>query len=164
MEKRPRSSWLSLQGYNERTLPLKAQWYGKRGNAFMGRTDDYSLPLYREKGYVLDKQYLEPEMWQFLEYRQDGITIDPPTFRIRPSQLVREVLNAFGGRTSWEGSSSDLATMLDTTRSGVPRTPKVLSEKIREPETRAALASYGILVDRRRANGKRLITLTRTTG
>lgn len=44
------------------------------------------------------------------------------------------------------------------------RTPKVLSEKIREPATRAALASYGVLVDRRRAHGKRLITLTRTTG
>ena len=67
MERRRKTDWLLAQGYRPGTLSPTVTWYAP-GREFRGRTDDYTLNLYRGKGFVLDKKYLDPQLWHELEY------------------------------------------------------------------------------------------------
>ena len=79
MEKTRKTDWLIAQGYRLSTLPPTVTWYAP-GRELRGRTDDYTLNLYRSKGFVLDRKYLEPQLWHELEYRtiRPRMTIEPP--------------------------------------------------------------------------------------
>ena len=65
MERTRKTDWLLAQGYRLSRLPFKITWYtidkvsGKE-REFISRTDDYNLGLYRSKGYVLDRKFLDP--------------------------------------------------------------------------------------------------------
>ena len=73
MERTRKSDWLIAQGYRTTTIPPIVTWYlidkdsGKE-RELRGRTDDYTLNLYRGKGFVLDRKYLDPQLWNELEY------------------------------------------------------------------------------------------------
>jgi len=58
----PISVWLFMQGYHASSLPPSVTWYAP-GREFIGRTDHYTLNLYRGKGYVLDKRFLDQGIW-----------------------------------------------------------------------------------------------------
>ena len=73
MEKRPRAVWLFMQGYHHSSLPPMVIWYGK-GKSFRAMADDYTIGLYRGKGYVLDELFLDPVLWENLEYNQEKRT------------------------------------------------------------------------------------------
>ena len=143
MEKRPRPIWLFMQGYHEASLPPMVQWYAK-GRTFKGRSDSYTLGLYRGKGFVLDERFLDPMLWSALEYRRqlvdlqrahNGTKAPCPTIiehkanlkrgqpLRRASALAREVISLMGEREAWQGSASDLLGLIDSTRNGVPGDP-----------------------------------------
>ena len=55
------------------TIPHIVTWYlidknTGRERELKGRTDDYTFNLYRAKGFVLDRKYLDPQLWNELEY------------------------------------------------------------------------------------------------
>ena len=54
--------WLFMQGYHSSSLPPRVTWYVP-GRDFTGRTDNYTMDLYRGNGYVLDKLFLDPRLW-----------------------------------------------------------------------------------------------------
>ena len=58
----PNSVWLFMQGYHSTSLPPRVTWYTPDPE-FSGRTDNYPLDLYRGKGFVLYKLFLDPSMW-----------------------------------------------------------------------------------------------------
>ena len=55
------SVWLFMQGDHANSLPPRVTWY-PHDREFIGRTDHYTLNLYRGKGYVLDKTFLDQGM------------------------------------------------------------------------------------------------------
>jgi len=67
---------------------LNGTWLYSKGSEFKGRTDNYTLDLYRGKGYVLDKKYLDPQLWHELEYG-----IPSPRMTVEPPQPPRSTLN-----------------------------------------------------------------------
>jgi len=65
--------WLMAQGYRLSKLPPVVTWYAIDKSSgvereLRGRTDDYTLNLNRSKGYVLARKYLDPPLWNELEY------------------------------------------------------------------------------------------------
>ena len=79
MERARKADWLIAQGYRTSTLPPVVTWYTK-DRELKGRTDDYTLGLYRSKGFVLDRKYLDPQLWHELEYgvNRSVVTVAPP--------------------------------------------------------------------------------------
>ena len=67
IERRRKTDWLIAQGYRSSTLPPIVTWYTK-DRELKGRTDDYTLNLYRAKGFVLDKKHLDPDLWDETVY------------------------------------------------------------------------------------------------
>jgi hypothetical protein len=51
-----------------------------RERELKGRTDDYTLNLYRGKGFVLDRKFLDPHLWYELEYVLESprMAVEPP--------------------------------------------------------------------------------------
>ena len=54
--------WLFMQGYHSSSLSPRVTWYAL-DREFMGCTDNYTLNLYRGKGYVLDRRFLDHMIW-----------------------------------------------------------------------------------------------------
>ena len=85
MERTRKPDWLRTQGYRLSRLPFKVTWFttdkvsGKE-REFISRTDDYNLDLYRRKGYVLDRKFLDQQLWYELEYgvKRPVVTVEPP--------------------------------------------------------------------------------------
>jgi hypothetical protein len=79
MERTRKNDWLIAQGYRTSTLPPVVTWYTK-DREWKGKTDDYTLNLYRSKGFVLDRKYIDTPLWNDLEYRVDRpvATVAPP--------------------------------------------------------------------------------------
>ena len=68
MEKTRTTHWLMAQGYRPSKLPPVVTWYvidksTGMEREFKGRTDDYTLDLNQSKGFVLDRKYLDPQLW-----------------------------------------------------------------------------------------------------
>ena len=162
MEKRQRLAWVMMQGYRTSTLPPTVMWYAS-GREFKGRTDNYTLDLYRGKGFVLDKKFLDPILWDALEYEQYQTTPKAEQPQRGVSPLAREVINVMGRMDVWEGTASDLLGLLDTRGKGIPNDPIHLSARVVDPTTSDVLAAHGIAVERRRSNGKRLLCLRNFT-
>ncbi|MCL0044396.1 hypothetical protein M1N24_02560 [Dehalococcoidia bacterium] len=72
-EKTRKHEWLIAKGYRLSTIPPIVTWHAIDKNTgreweLRGRTDDYTLNLYRGKGFVLDRKSLDPQLWFQLEY------------------------------------------------------------------------------------------------
>ena len=52
----------ALKPGDTRTVTVLLTWYVP-GRESTGRTDNYTMDLYRGKGYVLDKRFLDPRLW-----------------------------------------------------------------------------------------------------
>ena len=86
MERTRKTHWLLAQGYRLSTIPPVVTWYVTDKNTgrereLKGRTDDYTLNLYRGKGFVLDRKFLDPHLWYELEYVLESprMAVEPPT-------------------------------------------------------------------------------------
>jgi len=86
MERTRKTDWLLAQGYRLSTIPPVVTWYVTDKNTgrereLKGRTDDYTLNLYRGKGFVLDRKFLDPHLWYELEYVLESprMAVEPPT-------------------------------------------------------------------------------------
>ena len=165
MERTRKTDWLMAQGYRTSTLPPVVTWYTKDGRELRGRTDDYTLGLYRAKGFVLDRKYLEPQLWEELEYGTN-----PPSVAVTPivdietiPRLAKAIKVAMVNRDLWEGSPSELLTLLGSGKQGIPKDAVRLSTKVMTPQITDALGSYGLTVERKRTPNKRLLQLRRST-
>jgi len=165
MERTRKTDWLMAQGYRTSTLPPVVTWYTKDGRELRGRTDDYTLGLYRAKGFVLDRKYLDPQLWNELEYGTN-----PPSVAVTPivdietiPRLARAIKVAMTNRDLWEGSPSELLTLLGSGKQGIPKDAIRLSTKVMTPPITNALEFYGLMVERKRTPNKRLLQLRRST-
>ena len=88
----PRDVWIFMQGYHGSSLPPRVTWYSL-DREFTGRTDNYTLDLYRGKGYVLDKRFQDPRLWDSLVNHIHGAsstTTKPCSIVIKPPQPSSE--------------------------------------------------------------------------
>ena len=93
------------QGYRMSALPFKVTWYWIDKNdgqerELRTRTDDYNLDLYRRKGYVLDRKYLDPQAWHELEYgvKLPVLTVARPKHSGTIPRLAKAIRWAVGER------------------------------------------------------------------
>ena len=165
MERTRKVDWLIAQGYRSSTLPPIVTWYRKDGTELRGRTDDYTLNLYRSKGYVLHRRFLDVQLWNELEYRGNraGRVVAPTVDSRTTPSLVNAVRRAMGRAGFWVGTPSELLSLLGPEKRGVPKSPDALSTTLMTPQMTGALKDYGIAVERRRANGKRVVQLKSIT-
>ena len=161
MEKTRKHDWLIAQGYRPSTLRPFVTWYAK-DREFKGRTDDYTLNLYRSKGFVLDRKFLDPGLWQELEY---GKAHTPITIEHREPvpRLARAIVGVMNDRDSWEGTASDLLTLLDSRKEGIPKDAIRLSTEVMKPRITDALQAHGLTVHRKRTASKRLLQMKSIT-
>ena len=99
--------------------------------------------------------------WQELEYRVDRprMTAEPPVPLGTTPRLAKAIRAAVGERDFWEVTPAELLVQIDSSKQGIPKTALGLSIEIMKPHMIDALKSYGITVERRRSNGKRLLQL-----
>lgn len=163
MEKTRKTDWLVAQGYRTSTLPPRVMWYTKDGRELMGRTDDYTLNLYRAKGFVLDRKYLDPQLWNELEYGSNHSSkpVTPIVDIETIPRLARAIKVAMTNRDLWEGSPSELLTLLGSGKQGIPKDAIRLSTKVMTPPITNALEFYGLMVERKRTPTKRFLQLRR---
>ena len=161
MEKTRKTEWLLAQGYRPSTLPTIVTWYTK-ARELKGRTDDYTLNLYRGKGFVLDRKYLDPQLWNELEYgvKLPTVTVVAPEHSGTTPRLAKAIKGALGERDFWQGTPSELLALIGSSKQGIPTTALKLSIEIMQPHITNALKSYGITVDRKRTATKRLLQLS----
>ena len=165
MERTRKVRWLMAQGYRASTLPPWVTWYRKDGSELRGRTDDYTLGLYRAKGFVLDRKYLDPQLWEELEYgsNRSSVIVTPIVDIETIPRLARAIKVAMADRDFWEGSPSELLTILGSGKEGIPKDAPQLSIEIMKPYITDALKSYDLTVERKRTSAKRFLLLRRIT-
>ena len=170
MERTRTIHWLVAQGYRLSTIPPVVTWYVTDRNTgkereLRGRTDDYTLNLYRGKGFVLDRKYLDPQLWHELEYGipRPTMTVEPPQPSGRTPRLARAIRGAMSGRDFWEGTASELLSMIPPGKVGIPKDSTRLSTAVMKPHITDALKHYGLTVHRRRTGGRRLLQLKSIT-
>ena len=105
MEKTRKTDWLIAQGYRMSSLPLFVTWYSIDKNdgkerEFRIRANDYNLDLYRRKGFVLDRKYLDPQAWHELEYgvKLPVLTVARPKHSGTIPRLAKAIRWAVGER------------------------------------------------------------------
>ena len=157
MERRQRDVWLSMQGYHRHQLRPKITWYGYEGREFKGQSDNYTIDHYRTKGFVLQRKFLDPDQWQYLEYVIEDANIT------RLPRLATAIVALLHGRDSWKGTASELRKVLGSGEFKVNDnvTPARLSEALAWPEMIEALESKGISVERTRTSSSRTISLVK---
>jgi len=167
MDRTSKTEWLLAQGYRTTTIPPIVTWYLIDKNTgiereLRGRTDDYTLNLYRDKGFVLDRKYLDPQLWNELEYgvKRPVVIVVPPEHSGTTPRLAKAIKGALGERDFWQGTPSELLSLIGSSKQGIPTTALKLSIEIMQPHITNALKSYGITVDRKRTATKRLLQLS----
>ena len=148
MEKTRKTDWLIAQGYRMSSLPLFVTWYSIDKNdgkerEFRIRANDYNLDLYRRKGFVLDRKYLDPQLWHELEYgvKRSVVTVAPPEGSGTTPRLAGAIRRAMGERDFWEGTPSELFALMGAGNWGIPRTALGLSTEVMKPHMTDALKS-----------------------
>ena len=164
-EKTRIADWLMAQGYRLSRLPSKLTWYAidkvsGQEREFVTQANDYNLNLYRGKGYVLDRKFLDPHAWHELEYGVKPPEVDAqkpkPPATIPIATALKEAL---GKEYFWQGTPSELLALIDAGKQGIPKDAIGLSMQIMKPHITDALKDYGIDVVRHRSNGQRLLRL-----
>jgi len=160
--------WLMAQGYRLSKLPPVVTWYAIDKSTgmereFRGRTDDYTLNLNRAKGFVLARKYLDPQLWHELEY-----VLPSPTLAVKPSlpvgktpRLAKAIREAMIERDFWEGTATELLSMIELPKVGIPKDAIRLSTRVMEPNITNALKTYDLTVGRRRTDCRRLLVFSR---
>ena len=166
MQKTRKPEWLVVQGYPPSSLPHIVTWYAidkndGRERELRGRTDDYTLNLYRAKGFVLDRKYLDPQLWHELEYgvTHPALIIEAPEPSGMTPRLAKAIRGAMIGRDFWQGTPSELLAVIGVSNWGMPKSPISLSIEGMKPRVFDAWNSFGIAGEKRRSNGKRLLCL-----
>ena len=166
MERTRKTDWLIAQGYRRSTIPPVVTWYVTDRNTgkereLRGRTDDYTLNLYRGKGFVLDRKYLDPQLWHELEYGipRPRMTAEPPQPSGSTPRLAKAIRGIMSGRDSWEGTATALLSMIASRTVGIPKDAIRLSTEVVKPHMTDALKAYGLTVHRKRTATKRLLQL-----
>ena len=167
----PISVWLFMQGYHASSLPPRVTWYTP-DRELTGRTDTYTLNLYRAKGYVLDKRFLDPMMWDTQVTHLHGessvatkpcsIVIKAPKPPNTVPRLARELIGLLDDRNSWQGTASELLSLIGDRGDGIPRLHNRLSAELMQPYITDALDAYGITIQRERTSEKRTLRLCKT--
>ena len=156
MDKKPRELWLSQQGYRPGKVPPRVTWYGQ-GKSFTGATDNYTVDLNRSKGYVLDPKFLDPQLWGELELclarTRIAVHAGPPPDAT--PRLADAIAGTMFEKDFWEGTASELLTLINPVGEGIPKDAIRLSTEVMKPHITDGLKSYGITVRRQRSNGKR---------
>ena len=67
------------------------------------------------------------------------------------------------GRDFWEGTATELLSMIDPGELGIPKDGTRLSGEIMKPHITDALKAYGLTVHRKRTANKRLLQLKSIT-
>ena len=168
MERTRTTHWLMAQGYRLSTIPPGVTWYltdrnTGRERELQGRTDDYTLTLYRGKGFVLDRKFLDPQLWDELEYgtKCARMTVEPPLPPTTTPRLATAIRGAMIGRDSWLGTSSELVSLIGSQGQGIPTTAVWLSIEVMKAHITDALETYGITVERKRTGNRRLLQVER---
>jgi hypothetical protein len=166
----PRDVWIFMQGYHTSSLPPRVTWYAP-GREFTGRTDNYTLELYRGKGYVLDRRFLDPMTWDARVNHVHGdsrITTKPCSIVITPHEpssetprLARVLIGVMDNRAYWEGTASELLSLIGEYGHGIPRLHNRLSAELMQTYITDALDAHGITVQRERTSERRTLRLSR---
>jgi len=124
--------------------------------------NDYNLDLYRRKGFVLDRKFLDPQAWHELEYgvKLPALDVERPKQTGTIPRLATAIRSAVQERDFWQGTPTELLALLDSRKQGIPKDAIRLSTKIMKPHITDALKSYGIDVARHRTPTKRLLQLS----
>ncbi|MQF49066.1 hypothetical protein FIM08_04125 [SAR202 cluster bacterium AC-647-N09_OGT_505m] len=165
----PRDVWIFMQGYHTSSLPPRVTWYAP-GREFIGRTDNYTMDLYRGKGYVLDKRFLDPMLWDARVNHVHGasrtpskpcsIVIKPPQPSSETPRLARVLIGVMDDRDYWEGTASELLSLIGDVRD-IPKLHNRLSAELIQPYMTDALDAHGITVRRERTSERRMLRLSR---
>jgi len=169
MDKTRKDHWLIAQGYRITTIPPIVTWYlidkntGKQ-RELRGRTDDYTLNLYRDKGFVLDRKYLDPQLWNELEYgvKRPVVIVEPPEHSGTAPRLAKAIRRVVGSGVFWQGTPSELLALIDSRKQGIPKDAIRLSTKVMKPYITDALKAYGLTIHRKRTASRRLLQLSRS--
>jgi hypothetical protein len=166
----PRDVWIFMQGYHSSSLPPRVTWYAP-GREFTGRTDNYTLDLYRGKGYVLDKRFLDPRLWDSRVNHIHGasrtpskpcsVVIKSPQPSRETPRLARVLIGVMDDRDNWQGTASELLSLIGDTNDGMPRIHNRLSAELLQPYITDALDAHGITVRRERTSERRTLRLSR---
>jgi len=163
MDRTRKTDWLIAQGYRLSTLPPIVTWYTK-DRELKGRTDDYTLGLYRSKGFVLDRKFLDSQLWHELEYgvKRPAVTVEPPEHSGTTPRLAKAIRRAMSERDFWQGTPSELLALIGSRKEGIPKDAIRLSTEVMKPHMTDALKHYGLTVQRKHTASRRLLHLSRS--
>ena len=65
------------------------------------------------------------------------------------------------GRDFWEGTASELSSMIDPGKVGIPKDSTRLSTAVMKPHLTDALKTYGLTVEQKRTASKGLLRFSR---
>ncbi len=166
----PRDVWIFMQGYHTSSLPPRVTWYSV-DREFIGRTDNYTLDLYRGKGYVLDKRFLDPRLWGSRVNHVHGASrtpSNPCSIVITPHEpsretpgLARALIGVMDDRDYWEGTASELLSLIGDRGDGIPQIHNRLSAELMQTYITEALNAHGITVRRERTSERRTLRVSR---
>ena len=125
----------------------------------------------RGKGYVLDKRFLDPMLWDSRVNHLHGdsrtttkpcsIVIKPPQPSSETPRLARVLIGVMDDRDYWEGTASELLSLIGDKGDDIPRLHNRLSAELMQDYITAALDAHGIRVHRERTSGRRTLRLSR---
>ncbi len=90
------------------------------------------------------------------------MTVEPPLLPTTTPRLARAIRRAMIGRDSWEGTTSELLSMIPPGKVGIPKDATRLSTAVMKPHITDALKHYGLTVHRKRTASRRLLRLSRS--
>jgi len=167
----PRDVWIFMQGYHTSSLPPRVTWYSM-DREFIGRTDNYTLDLYRGKGYVLDRRFLDPMTWDSRVNHLHGasrtpskpcsIVITPLEPSSETPRLARVLIGVMDNRGYWQGTASELLLLIGESGHGIPTVHNRLSAELMQDYITDALDAHGIKIQRERTSERRTLRLSRT--
>ena len=70
-------------------------------------------------------------------------------------RLAKAIRRAMSERDSWQGTPSELLSLIGSQGQGIPTNAAWLSIEVMKPHITDALKHYGLVAARRRSNGKR---------
>ena len=123
------------------------------------------MPLVLFSGVRSDKKYLDLQLWHDLEYgiTRPSKTVEPPQPPRSTPRLARAIRGAMSEKDFWEGTASELLSMIGLGKEGIPKDSTRLAAEVMKPHITDALKPYGLTVHRRRTGGRRLLQLSNIT-
>ena len=121
---------------------------------------------------MLDMRFLDPRLWDSRVNHVHGassiatkpcsIVIKPPQPSSETPRLARALIGVMDDRDYWEGTASELLSLIGDTGDGIPRIHNRLSAELLQPYITDALDAHGITIQRERTSERRTLRLSRT--